>query len=953
MSRPSNPAERSWTFWRRCSQAGIGLFYLALPVAAIKGVTAVAGSLASLRLGPVDLTEPAAGFSAALAAWSVPAALVIGLVPVVALALTLGPVYCSWVCPWGAVSEGLDRLRFRRARRTWAGQPWVRARRVRPAVLVLVLALSAVLGVPLAALISAPRLLTTLPLEVFFLRVCSPVTGGLLLALVAYELMGPRRSWCRMLCPVGALANYLRTPRTLTVQFDHHACLCPPQPQCHAACAWGIDPRAMMRYDGCTNCLACIDRCPSGSLTAAFVPAVERPARRMAAGARNAVVLLLAAVSVCAAQAPKPVTQPAPAPAQGSVVQDPAPLRLGTLEVTVEGVAPAAQAARVTPADDVPGARLTAADLAVRVPGVTLTQIGTRNERGLLIRGFDLRQVPVLLDGVPISVPYDGYTDLGRFDVTDIAELQVASGLGSVVYGANALGGAVNLISRRPGPGWAGLARAESGVGGLRAASVSAGTQQGRWFGTGFAAMSSVRTFPISAAFGPARGEDGGDRDNAASNDADAQIRLGVTARGGDEYALRMGAQRASKGQPPYAGADPQVRVRYWRWPVWDKDTAALLSRTALGPTMVLQTRTYVDTASSVLDSFDDAGMTTQVRPSSFRSLYADRSLGTSMELGMAPGARHSLRAVLHGRLDDHHEHNRGEPERVFRQRLISVALEDQVAAGAGLTVTMGIAGDVQTTTRADHFTRGAIEPFPTGAAGGAAMVAAISKALGGGTILRAGVSHKTRLPTIKDRYSYRMGQSVPNPDLQPERAWHVEAGASASAGPLNLHAAVFDSEIADLIDRVYLSPVVYRLQNVGRARHVGFEGRGSLRHGRTLQGSVTYSFVARRGLTPGATPLPDVPRHRLDLSGTLALGSTLTVAGSGIHERGRINRNDAGTLLPLPSYWRVDLRATVRLHRRFDAAVTVQNIGDVNVLLADGYPEPGRQLGVSAVVRF
>jgi iron complex outermembrane receptor protein len=52
----------------------------------------------------------------------------------------------------------------------------------------------------------------------------------------------------------------------------------------------------------------------------------------------------------------------------------------------------------------------------------------SRNEDMVYLRGFDARQVPVFLDGVPLYVPYDGYVDFGRFTTFDLAEIQVASG---------------------------------------------------------------------------------------------------------------------------------------------------------------------------------------------------------------------------------------------------------------------------------------------------------------------------------------------------------------------------------------------------------------------------------------------------------------------------------------------------------------------------------------------
>jgi ferredoxin-type protein NapH len=250
--------------------------------AAITGLQVVAGTLAALRLGPVDLVEPATGLSAALAGRRLGVALVLGMLPVVALALVAGPVLCSWVCPWGLISEGLDALRRHARHRLWPEGSWIRVRRLRWIALAGVLGLSAVVGVPLAALLSAPRLATALPLEALYLRLVSPVTAGLLLALLVLELAGPRRLWCRALCPVGALANYLRTPRTLTVGVDPSACRCPRLALCHAGCRWGVDPRRMGRFDGCTSCFACVDGCPSGALAVTTRrPATGVPADRL------------------------------------------------------------------------------------------------------------------------------------------------------------------------------------------------------------------------------------------------------------------------------------------------------------------------------------------------------------------------------------------------------------------------------------------------------------------------------------------------------------------------------------------------------------------------------------------------------------------------------------------------------------------------------------------------
>lgn len=260
--------KRRWTPLRRTVQAAVAVFYLLLPWLNRWGFRRVAGNLASLKLGPVDLVEPASGVSAALAAGGITGVLLVGLAPVLGLALALGPVFCSWVCPWGLLSEGLDWLKVRvfRIHRSWSAEGFRRLQPLRVGVLVLFLALSWAMASPLIALVAPPRLLTSLPQEVFYLRIRPWFTGGLLLVWLLLEFLLPRRLVCRALCPVGAFWNFLRTPWTLRIRYEAPLCVDPKVAPCHLHCPWGIDPRTMGRFDGCTNCLRCVEGCPSSAL---------------------------------------------------------------------------------------------------------------------------------------------------------------------------------------------------------------------------------------------------------------------------------------------------------------------------------------------------------------------------------------------------------------------------------------------------------------------------------------------------------------------------------------------------------------------------------------------------------------------------------------------------------------------------------------------------------------
>lgn len=67
----------------------------------------------------------------------------------------------------------------------------------------------------------------------------------------------------------------------------------------------------------------------------------------------------------------------------------------------------------------------------------------------LNVRGFDLRQIPFYIDGIPVYVPYDGYVDLSRFLTKNISAIDVSKGFSSLVYGTNSMGGAINLFTQK------------------------------------------------------------------------------------------------------------------------------------------------------------------------------------------------------------------------------------------------------------------------------------------------------------------------------------------------------------------------------------------------------------------------------------------------------------------------------------------------------------------------
>jgi len=67
----------------------------------------------------------------------------------------------------------------------------------------------------------------------------------------------------------------------------------------------------------------------------------------------------------------------------------------------------------------------------------------------LTLRGFDQKDVKVLIDGVPAHVSYNGSLDLSQIPVETIAKNEVVKGASSVLYGSNTMGGSSTSLPKK------------------------------------------------------------------------------------------------------------------------------------------------------------------------------------------------------------------------------------------------------------------------------------------------------------------------------------------------------------------------------------------------------------------------------------------------------------------------------------------------------------------------
>ncbi|MCQ9615534.1 TonB-dependent receptor [Paenalcaligenes niemegkensis] len=90
------------------------------------------------------------------------------------------------------------------------------------------------------------------------------------------------------------------------------------------------------------------------------------------------------------------------------------------------------------------------ADLLSREHGIEISNTGgPQAQTGIFIRGNESKHTLVLVDGVRINSSVQGSVNLNAIDPSQIEQIEIVRGAGSSLYGAEAIGGVVNIITKK------------------------------------------------------------------------------------------------------------------------------------------------------------------------------------------------------------------------------------------------------------------------------------------------------------------------------------------------------------------------------------------------------------------------------------------------------------------------------------------------------------------------
>ncbi len=599
------------------------------------------------------------------------------------------------------------------------------------------------------------------------------------------------------------------------------------------------------------------------------------------------------------------------------------------------------------------------------LPGVTLSETGPRNETMVYVRGFDIKHVPIFIDGVPIYVPYDGYPDLGRFKTFELSEITVSKGFTSVLYGPNTMGGAINMVTRKPekefemdaGAGFATPGNTYNTFGNF-------GSNQGKWYIQGGASYVSSDFFDLPGDYTPTKVQGAGERDNSYQRDLQGNLKLGLTPNATDQYAVTFIDQHAEKGVPPYTGSDPHDMVRYWKWPYWDVEGVHFNSNTSVCDKSYVKTTVFYDTFDNSIYSYNNDTYTTISKPYAFKSFYGDYTYGASVEAGTQLLDNNFIKAAFHYKDDVHRQWETlpVQPVQRFEDQNYSIGLEDTIDFTSRFYSIVGVSYDRVDTVEAQNLSAtNTLFSFPLGSAQAFNPQGGIFYKLTDTGTLHASIAEKSRLPSIKDKFSYRLGTALPNPDLKPEHSTNYEVGwKELLFKKITVEANAFYNDVNDYILLVGTttpipgSPGKFFNQNVnvGDVELYGLELAMSGQLLPCLKGGMTYTYLQYLNES-NSLLLTDIPHNKA----TAYLQYFTPVKGLSLLPSLEYNsdRNSDASYAPsvAQAYTLINAKAIYEVYKGLTIEAGINNLTDENWSLTEGFPLAGRTFFANMRYKF
>ena len=550
------------------------------------------------------------------------------------------------------------------------------------------------------------------------------------------------------------------------------------------------------------------------------------------------------------------------------------------------------------------------------VPGVEIRRSGSYGKTSsITIRGANANQVQVLVDGVRVKSPTLGQVDLSDLSPDQIERIEIIRGAQSTLYGADAIGGVVNIITRK-GSGSPLQGTVQQEVGNYDTL-VSRATVSGAY---------KILHYALSASHFESNGQF--KNDNSDTNALSARIGATLPLDSSLDFIFRY--NKNDVGVPVkgvFPGPQPIVPII--------NPNAKQQSETTLyslqGKTRPVE---WWETQARISRYQNSQGFQDPADPG------VDFDFPTFSQVDVVRKEAEWVNSFFIGKWSTssvglEYRREEGENKGVFRAatETNSVFFEQQLRFFDRLFITGGFRVEDNSV-------------FGTNTTGRGSVAFVIKET---GTRLHGSAGMGFRAPTFNDLFFPDFG----NPNLQPEKSLSYDAGVDQKLWKdrIRLGLTYFQNNFSNLITCCVPLPTAPfgGPINVGRARSAGIEFVSEVALLPNLVANLNYTYTDSENLATDR-PLPREPRHRWNIGVTwepiarLSLFTQAYVQSEQFEPFGEVYNS---------GYTRVDVGGTWRILERMGWLKKLELTARINNLLNEGYSEVRGfpALGINALV--
>lgn len=582
----------------------------------------------------------------------------------------------------------------------------------------------------------------------------------------------------------------------------------------------------------------------------------------------------------------------------------------------------------VTAADLLAGAPGALDDVLRHTPGFSLfrrssSRVANPTTQGVTLRGLSgsgASRTLVLADGQPLNDPFGSWVYWNRVPQAAIDRVEVVRGAAGDLYGADALGGVIQVVTFDPGRSRL-RATLDAGSRDTARASLFLAAPLGAWAATFAGEAHATEGAPIVAR------SDRGPVDVAAGTD----YVTGFASAGRVAGAWRAVARVSAAGETRDNGTPLQVNDTTWRQVAIDaggvSGAGVWSARAAAGRQRYYQTFTAI-----AADRATERLTTEQWVPARFASGGAQWSRQIRSASLVVGGDLRRIEADLRERRFT----AAGVPLGPFESGGIetSGALYGRLGLAAGrATAVVG--------ARADLWRSDPHDPaLPAHAVRFFSPRVSVAWQATPALALRGALARAHRTPTLNELHrGFRQGNVVtdPNPRLDPEHLTSLEGSALLTTPRLSMRVTGYWSQLDDVVANVTVSVtpalITRQRRNADTARARGLEVELDYRPGANLRVSfVAVASESRFHRTPSqpaieGNRLPQTPRYQLG-AGMIYTGRLATVS---VQARGvGAQFDDDQNAVALEQFGVVDLAVSRSIGRGVHLALAAENPFDV-----------------------